>query len=252
MLDQASLPATRNAISSPGSADGPSHSVSLAGPIPAPSGQDHAPASLSARQAAEMGLLTSGICGQPGIGSSASAALQSSLENRLRARMGSSGSILFRLTWKYRATPLGRLICALRASKRPISDNVWASWPTPIEGDSRGYAGDGKYELTNAGRKVAGWPTTTQTDAIRFPAPPVTTPNVTLNHAALLAAPGETPSGSPASTTRGGQLNPEHSRWLMGFPIEWASCAPTATRSSRKSSPSSSRAIAKLLAKMGL
>ena len=41
---------------------------------------------------------------------------------------------------------------------------------------------------------------------------------------------GETSNGLPAQTERRGQLNPEFTRWLMGYPEEWASCAPTATR----------------------
>ena len=42
-------------------------------------------------------------------------------------------------------------------------------------------------------------------------------------------------TGSPAPTEKRGQLNPEFSLWLMGYPPEWASCAPQATPSSRKS-----------------
>ena len=51
---------------------------------------------------------------------------------------------------------------------------------------------------------------------------------------------GQMPSGSSAETPAAdrpspGQLNPEHSRWLQGYPAAWGSCRDTATPSSRKS-----------------
>jgi hypothetical protein len=49
-----------------------------------------------------------------------------------------------------------------------------------------------------------------------------------------LVASGETPTGSPAATGKPGQLNPAHSRWLMGLPPEWDDCAVTAMPSSRR------------------
>ena len=55
------------------------------GPIPALSGREAALASLSARQAKERGLLTSGTCGPHSTISSASVALSRSLASRLQA-----------------------------------------------------------------------------------------------------------------------------------------------------------------------
>ena len=50
---------------------------------------------------------------------------------------------------------------------------------------------------------------------------------------------GTTTSGSPASTEPTGALNPVFTRWLMGYPPAWDDCAATATRSRRRSPPSS-------------
>jgi hypothetical protein len=46
---------------------------------------------------------------------------------------------------------------------------------------------------------------------------------------------GELLTGSSAEMESGGQLNPEHSRWLMGYPEEWGFCGATAMQSSPRS-----------------
>jgi hypothetical protein len=52
---------------------------------------------------------------------------------------------------------------------------------------------------------------------------------------AQLADSGPTATGGTRGTGSTGQLNPEYSRWLMGLPGEFSSCADTVTPSSRKS-----------------
>ena len=56
-----------------------------------------------------------------------------------------------------------------------------------------------------------------------------------LNNQAAHALPGTPSSGSSARTAHLGRLNPDFTRWLMGFPDEWLKSAPSVTRSSRKS-----------------
>ncbi len=58
---------------------------------------------------------------------------------------------------------------------------------------------------------------------------------------AQLADTGSMPTGSSAATAKPGQLNPEHSRWLMGYPAEWGKFAVTETRLTRSSAASSSK-----------
>lgn len=164
MLNPTTSPDSHNAISSPGSAFGRTRCGGPDGEMIRQFGQALAPANLSARQAKEMGLLTSGIYGPCGSTLSRSETLASSLANKLQAATASLGSTLYKLTWKQRATPSGRLIYALRASAHRTSDNAFTSWPTPAardhkDGEAPSVISSGRTDKLSHCVMLAGYPT---------------------------------------------------------------------------------------------
>jgi hypothetical protein len=108
---------------------------------------------------------TNGTSGQSFTDLSPSAALQSSLESRLRARMDVNGSPEYVLTWKHWDMPSGVPICALRARARRISDKDFGGWPSPRATDGARTVwnpskGGGNVQLDRmAAMWLTGWPT---------------------------------------------------------------------------------------------
>lgn len=124
-----------------------------------------------------------------------------------------------------------------------------AGWPTAMAGtpprngnNAAGNTESARKTVALCGGKIAlseqerysGWATPRQTDGSK---------NVRSLDGAIAEAErkganndlGVTSMLSHAGTEKTGALNPEHSRWLQGFPPAWASCAPTATPSSLRS-----------------
>ncbi len=135
--DQVNSSALPNVISSLALGDGVTLCGSQGGQMSNPFGPAPAPANLSPRQAKEQGRLMSGTCGPHGSISSKSATLQRSLANRLKQRFDLDGSILFKMTWKEKATPAGRQLCQLMRSERTIKGSGYGGWPTPNARDGK-------------------------------------------------------------------------------------------------------------------
>src|SRR5208282_871005 len=95
---------------------------------------------------------TRGTCGRSSSGSSRSADLSLSLVSRLRRRLPTDGSTLFRRTWRRKATPLGRWLWEHTASALPTSGSGStgeASWGTPTTADKLGRFGENQLMLVH-------------------------------------------------------------------------------------------------------
>ena len=199
---------TPKSTSSPASEDGPTPSGSPAGQTTNPSGPAAVRVSRFRALDADKDMPIDDICGPLFTTLLPSASLQRSLGNRLRARMDVSGTPEYVLTWRESDMPAGVQICRLEAWERPINVNGFSSWPTPTAGD--GFAV--LWCRTSTARRARGEQRTSGAKIGKL-----------LKYDTRVEA--HLVNGCP---------NPNLSRKLMGFPVQWTSCAPTATRSSRK------------------
>ena len=171
-------------------------------------GRGVAPANHSALPETKRGRKTKGISGPPSLASLKPVGPMWLWESRLRQRLASLGSTECLLTWKASITPQGRPLFRLVPSTPHIVGIDSGLWPTPSSRDGKGGYQGGRIrngKLSND------------------------TLDVTAQHT------GRAQVGLEGQTANKGGLNPQFVCWLMGFPPEWESYAPTATPSSRKS-----------------
>lgn len=176
-----------------------------------------------------------------------SANLTQFLVSKLKERLGTDGSMIYKQQWKQKVTPSGIVYWAHTASARRTSGSDCTGWRTPKANESeepvgsviarrerlrlKGDTKTGNLFNLSQEAQLSGWPTPSASNALNRETDAETRVmqgrQVELTH---IVASMNLSNGSTAETTNIGQLNPGLSRWLMGFPVEWCIAAIRATR----------------------
>jgi len=142
-------------------------------------GQEVPLVSLSQAQEIKKAKTTSGISGLSSSISSESAALQRSLESRLRQQLDLGGSMIYKLTWKQKVTPQQRSYYHLGASAHRTKETGSSSWPTPSVRDYKDTGNLDKSRFRKSGKEG-----NDTVPRVAYGIAPWATPN-TMDHLAL-------------------------------------------------------------------
>lgn len=220
MSDQLSMfsrliwPDLSSAISLQASAGGRMLLRSLAGLQTGKSGPEVVPVSRGVLRGGALAPTISATFGLRGSSSSKSASLQSSMENKLRAQMVAPGWIEPMLTWKVKTTPSHRRVFARRVSALHMTAHGCSLLPRPAAREGRDWSQARILARLDRGGCVA---------------------RRICSRSAMLRLSKEIVG-----------LSPYFAAWMMGYPLEWNSCAVSATPLSRKSRKPSSKRTAPL------
>jgi hypothetical protein len=253
---------SHSAISSPVSADGALPCDLQDGRMTDLFGQVVAHASHSVQRDKKKDTATSVTYGRIGLGSLESAALQKSLESRLREQLPLDGWMKSLMTWKRKRTPALRQYCQLAVSELPIEGIGSGLWPTPrAQKNNHHQRSDFTPNLAQRAMEAhaAMWPTPrafchkdAKTDRGKGNLGEI------VNHMAMWLTPSANEdaagtvngkmqkmlthqakeanlNGSCAQTESHGQLNVEFVCWLMGYSTAHLSSMRLAMQSYRKS-----------------
>lgn len=215
------------------------------------------PFSTAGRQKAKQMTAT---CGQTGSGSSASAALQQSLANKLGQLLPMAGGMMWPMIWKDKTTPLGRQYCQLAVSAHRTRGKDYGLWPSPNCGDVNASRSSTPQEYSarwmarpNHGSQLAHtvqalWATANTMDHLPPRSPEAMERQFSATRKGRTAPANlweqvqrsmwpkdngttqTTLNGLNAQTENQGQLNPAFVSWLMGFHTEHLSCMVLAMR----------------------
>jgi len=173
--------------------------------------------------------------------------------SRSTPRTSASGSIGSQATWttprrsdgntESYAAAMKELTRASKGGAKKLTLDVhYATWPTPTKADGDGghtmgtASATGKREngtkitvsLPGVVKIVSTWPTPTSQDCARGVGTILPQDTGIPLPQRVAQAIGTTTFGSPEQTGNRGALNPAFPCWLMGFPIAWQMCYPSA------------------------